>query len=85
MLVVLPEVVSSDIYRFGFIEANVARSIIKFVSKNDGDSKWSKSTKNNWPNGGVVEGRLALGVGVSSDDIYPLSLMDERCRTYFNG
>ena len=35
MLVVLPEVVSSDIYRFGFIEANVARSIIKFVSKND--------------------------------------------------
>ena len=35
MLVVLPEVVSSDIYRFGFIEPNVARSIIKFVSKND--------------------------------------------------
>ena len=35
MLVVLPEVVSSDIHRFGFIESNVARSIIKFVSKND--------------------------------------------------
>ena len=35
MLVVIPEVVSSDIYRFGFIEPNVARSIIKFVSKND--------------------------------------------------
>ena len=35
MHIVLPEVVSSDIYRFGFIEPNVARSIIKFVSKND--------------------------------------------------
>ena len=35
MLVVLPEVVSSDICRFGFIEPSVARSIVKFVSKND--------------------------------------------------
>ncbi len=35
MLVVLPEVVSSDICRFGFIESSVARSIIKFVSKDD--------------------------------------------------
>ena len=35
MYVVLPEVVSSDIVRFGFIESNVARSIIKFISKND--------------------------------------------------
>ena len=35
MHMVLPEVVSSDICRFGFIEPNVARSIIKFVSKND--------------------------------------------------
>ena len=35
MFVVLPEVVSSDICRFGFIESNVARSIIKFVSKSD--------------------------------------------------
>lgn len=35
MFVVLPEVVSSDIVRFGFIESNVARSIIKFISKND--------------------------------------------------
>ena len=35
MLVVLPEVVSSDICRFGFIESSVARSIIKFVSRKD--------------------------------------------------
>ena len=35
MLVVLPEVVSSDICRFGFIESSVARSIINFVSKDD--------------------------------------------------
>ena len=35
MLVVLPEVVSSDICRFGFIESSVARAIIKFVSKGD--------------------------------------------------
>ena len=35
MLVVIPEVVSSDIYRFGFIESDVAQAIIKNISKND--------------------------------------------------
>ena len=35
MMVVLPEVVSADILRFGFIEENVARSIIKYIFKND--------------------------------------------------
>lgn len=35
MIVVLPEVVSSDIYRFGFIESNVAQAIINYVSEKD--------------------------------------------------
>ena len=35
MIVVLPEVVSSDIYRFGYIESNVAQAIIKYVSEKD--------------------------------------------------
>ena len=35
MYVIFPEVVSSDIFRFGFIEPNVARSIIKCISKGD--------------------------------------------------
>ena len=35
MFVVLPEVVSSDIYRFGYIESNVAQAIINNVSEKD--------------------------------------------------
>ena len=35
MLVVLPEVVSSELFRFGFIEESVAKAIITYVSKND--------------------------------------------------
>tara|TARA_A100001388_G_scaffold124371_1_gene91873 strand:+ start:6774 stop:7664 length:891 start_codon:yes stop_codon:yes gene_type:complete len=35
MIVVLPEVVSSDIYRFGYIELNVAQAIINNVSEKD--------------------------------------------------
>ena len=35
MFVVLPEVVSSDIYRFGYIESNVAQAIIDNVSEKD--------------------------------------------------